>query len=293
MAFNIVLRTLFPLLLLLISVSSAPAATGKPYPLIKNSAAILKDFIPAGWKLGDQAIGDLNNDGKADIAAIIEGPDIVLENRACDEGRKKASGLFPYDPDRENPEQINGAILNPSWPRILIILFANKTGGYQLALQDNNIIPRHNEGGMFDPVGGLSAEDALQIRRNSLFLLVSGGTAWRWYISSQFRYEKRTWRLIGYTHFLEHIHTKSEHRYDYNLLTGKLIVYTRDEKGKRPGCIFCLQGEKCSHGKGCEEGFTRPTKMTTIKRIKKKKPLTLQEFHCMSYNDQIIPWVIP
>jgi hypothetical protein len=47
------------------------------YPFIQASAMSFEDFIPKGWVVFDSASGDLNKDGKADLALVIQHKDSV------------------------------------------------------------------------------------------------------------------------------------------------------------------------------------------------------------------------
>jgi hypothetical protein len=249
----------------------------------------MEAFVPQGWMVNEDATGDLNGDGRPDLALIVEGPEKRLENLNCGADRQKVTGLYRADQDYvDGAVRINGVEMNESYPRILLILMARKEGGYRLALRNNTIILRENEGGMFDPV----TLDSLDIRRGSLFLGYYAGTAWRWGITAQFRLRDGKWRLIGFNRSHDHTMSKAETYYDFNLLTGRLHIFTRDESGKRPGCVSCLQGQPCPHDSQCIEHMYRPAKFSTWIKGVKREPVFLPDFRCIWSRNGIIP-VVP
>ncbi len=278
------------LLTSLFTLITLPALAGSAerlsYPDIPQTGNTMEAFVPQGWMVDEDATGDLNGDGRPDIALIVEGPEKRLENRNCGIERKKVTGL--YRANREYVDgmiQIDGVEMNESFPRILLVLMARKTGGYQLALRNNTIILRQNEGGMFDPV----TLDSLDIRRNSLFLGYYAGTAWRWGISAQFRLRDGKWRLIGFSRSHDHTMSRAESFYDYNLLTGRLNIFTKDESGKRPGCVSCLRGRPCVQDLQCGEHMYRPAKFSTWIKGLKREPVFLPAFRCTWSRTGIIP----
>jgi hypothetical protein len=102
------------------------------YPVIQSSGKTLTEFIPSKWFIKDSAQGDLNGDKAAEIAAVLEYKDTIMEPRP--DGYK-----------------------NEGAPRILIILLKNKTSHYNLLLQNNTFITRYGEGGMSaDAYGDIS-----------------------------------------------------------------------------------------------------------------------------------------
>lgn len=263
------------------------AAEARPYPVVKETGATLGAFVPEGWQVMAEAGGDLNGDNKPDLAAIIQGPKEVWENRNCGADAGKQGRFFPYAAEQEEDieKTIGGVEMQAAEPRILVVLLARDGGGYVKALQDNRIILRRREGGMFDPV----SMDSLRIGRNSLYLSYYGGSAWRWGISAQFRLEKGGWRLIGYGRDSFHAVSEAKLEYDFNLLTGNLGIHSQDEHGKRPDCIPCIEGEVCPSVDECGNGYFRPQKKTVWKKVSKPAPLLLQDFYCLQHNNDILP----
>jgi len=156
----------------------------------------VEDFVPENWEIIERIEGDLNKDGLADIA-------IVIENGL---NRKKEMGNPYLCPDWENP-----------CPRSLLILFQKEDGGYELSIKNDKIIMLSNEGGIWgDPFEGI------RVDRGSLVIYFYGGSNWRWSLSYRFRFQDDDWYLIGKTE--DSYHSSDPETVflneDYNYLTG-------------------------------------------------------------------------
>ncbi len=90
------------------------------------------------WSIKDSAIGDLNEDGRPDMAVVLEYADTVTEIR-------------------------NDSIENTGKPRILLVLLHDVNGqGYHVVVQNNTFILREGEGGMVgDPYGEISIKNGI------------------------------------------------------------------------------------------------------------------------------------
>jgi hypothetical protein len=100
------------------------------YPRLPSHGAGAEAFVPAGWRLEFTRTGDLNKDGR---------PDIVFVLRMND-----PRNVVRHDAMGQNPLDTN--------PRILAAAFAQEKGGYHIALQDHELIPRHDIPTMDDPL---------------------------------------------------------------------------------------------------------------------------------------------
>lgn len=119
-------------------------------PRLPETGSKLNDFIPEKWEIIDSVELDYNKDGIADYVG-------VLETESVD---SKAS------------------------PRILFAIASDKADSYHLDFQDNNLIRRRDEGGVFgDPYMPMTAEGT------SFTTHAYGGSAWRW--SEDFTYTFR------------------------------------------------------------------------------------------------------
>ena len=157
----------------LIALSAFPAAAA-PAARVPASGAAAKDFAPPGWVLERQAAGDLNRDGRPDLAMIFLEPDPAH-----------------LEPRSRNAFEMLGA----GNPRILAVALAHPEGGYRLAAADAAFLPRRtgpnglSEGSMLFPAGSLAIDRGrLRIRFERT----------RGYTSFALRWQKGAFRLIGY-----------------------------------------------------------------------------------------------
>jgi hypothetical protein len=125
---------------------------------IPSVGKAIKDFIPANCDTLGMAIGDLNKDGKNDIA-------LALFNKAENE--------------------------NSDAERLILVLFKTATG-YSVAGKSANVLMCKGCGGIFgDPYAGI------EISKNVLTVHHYGGSAWRWSDDLKFRYQNTDLYLIG------------------------------------------------------------------------------------------------
>jgi hypothetical protein len=94
--------------------------------------------------------------------------------------------------------------------------------------------------------------------------------------------------LIGYTDSWYHNILRDRTEYDYNPLTGKLLITATDEKG-RPGCYSCMPGENCPAKGRCEKGKRQAKREETWLKTKKKPLVPLDKAHCRFHSDTILP----
>lgn len=248
----------FVLALMLVALAAMPAAAGFTYPDLPSSGVTLKDLVPDGWRVMAEAKGDLNKDGRNDIAAIIERTEAVQHARGC--GREE------FD--------------SSAAPRILLIAIA-RDGGYRLAASETGLVLRSDEGGVWgDPF------QSLEISRGTVVLSHYAGSAWRWGTVQRFRSQSGDWYLIGQTDSSHHTVSREATVYDYNLSTGKVMITATDAEG-HPGCRRCLKGEPCGQSKGCSKAETRAAKKVTWKSVPRDGLPTLNHVACA----EILPFV--
>lgn len=143
-----------------------------------NLKASYKSFVPKNWTILEKVQGDLNQDGQADIALIIEdtNPDHFVAN----------AGL-------------GTDVLNTNERKLLVLL--KQANGYQLAAR-NSTLP--TEGDVESPclADPLGESEALSIQKGVLKIhlhyWLSCGS---WYVTNHiyaFRYQDHTFKLIGY-----------------------------------------------------------------------------------------------
>lgn len=181
-------------------------------PVINQEGKTLESFIPEGWSLmkNGSVKGDLNNDGMDDIAAIFE----ANENMP-----------MPATASTDTIAATNTTVeLTQVKPRILVICFANKGGGYTLSTQASHGILRADESSATgDPIA------YLKIRRSALYVGYVGGDADKnhWEVVARFRYKNDDWYMVGYNKSNYIAATSQVIKNDYNAMTGKMRVMTK------------------------------------------------------------------
>ncbi len=101
------------LMIFILLVWASPARTeGFPVKSLPSVGNPLSDFIPSGWIVGDQASGDLNGDGIADMAAIVvQGGPAFDINKADDEPQRALIVLMGKDKGKFTLAGINDKLL--------------------------------------------------------------------------------------------------------------------------------------------------------------------------------------
>jgi hypothetical protein len=195
------------LLLLLAAAAAAQSPGDAPvppvtYPVIAQRAPALTGFVPQGWLLETQALGDLNGDKLPDAALVLRMND--------------PANLVPSDWDPDQKYDSN--------PRMLLVLLADRGGAYTLAASDHALIPRIENQNQDDPFDGVAiANGALKVK---LRLFMSAG-GWRMGEAAfTLRWQDGAMRLIGYdANWVERNSGKVE-EVSINYLTGRKLLKT-------------------------------------------------------------------
>lgn len=109
--------------LLLLPPAPQDALPAVSYPVLASTAASARGFVPRGWTLETSVAGDLDGDGKPDLAFTLHmaDPANVLKNE----------GGFCGETIDTNP-------------RILAVALAQPKGGYRLVVQNHALVPRRD-----------------------------------------------------------------------------------------------------------------------------------------------------
>ena len=172
-------------------------------PVGALAAPAVQDFVPQGWKLTQQAAGDLNGDGRADKVLVLQ-----QQNTA----------------NWRDNEALGAPRLNLN-PRTLLVLW-NTPQGYREAVRNTTLLPSENSEDtpcLVDPLD----EGAISIRKQvlvvNLHYWLSCGSYSVNHMQYKFRYQQGAWPLIGLD-----VNSSSRNSYDteqssYNFATGKAL----------------------------------------------------------------------
>lgn len=137
----------------------------KEAPQLPETGRRLEDFVPEGWEIWDSVELDFNEDGISDYISVLQA---VMTDE---------DGYLTYQLE---------------YPRILFAIASAGEEGYRLDFQDENVIRKRDEGGVFgDPYQPLTAEGT------SFSTHTYGGSAWRWSEEYTYAYREGTWWLVS------------------------------------------------------------------------------------------------
>lgn len=201
-------RLLICLFICLHSVYAQDDDPDVPKATIPHLPATAKDargFAPHGWIVQVQAAGDLNADGRADLAFVLHGTDPKLIVHS--------EGFGVEDLDTN--------------PRIVCVAFAQPDGSYKLVAQNHALIPRWTERNMDDYFG---EEGSLSVARSAVSVgLHYFANAGGWDAGSTiftFRWQHGRFEMIGYENDDLKRNTGEEVNTSINFSTGTKIVKT-------------------------------------------------------------------
>jgi hypothetical protein len=176
------------------------------YPAINKAANKLDELVPSGWGIIDSATGDMNKDGLADAAIVLQYKDSVSMKN-------------------EDGHTVR------THPRILAIAFQKSSGGYELLQQSNTFIKKDDNPAMEDPFVDVAINKGVLDIRFRQFATIGS-----WYVTNfsyKFRYQQGELTLIGADRNSFHRSSHDYDNYSYNFLTKKRErVEGNDNEGK-------------------------------------------------------------
>ena len=172
-------------------------------PVGALAAPAVQDFVPQGWKLTQQAAGDLNGDGRADKVLVLQ-----QQNTA----------------NWRDNEALGAPRLNLN-PRTLLVLW-NTPQGYREAVRNTTLLPSENSEDtpcLADPLQEGDIGIRKQVLVVNLHYWLSCGSYSDNHMQYKFRYQQGAWPLIGLD-----VNSSSRNSYDteqssYNFATGKAL----------------------------------------------------------------------
>ena len=174
------------------------------FPSLPDRAADAAGFVPAGWRLEASASGDLDEDGRSDLALVLRMTD--PRNIIANEG-----GLC-------------GETLDTN-PRMIAVALASRSGGYHLGVENGELIPRRNNACAEDPFG---APDHIVIEHKTVRIylerLMSAGGWDAGTTSFSFRWADGDLQLIGFDYSNVQRNTGALSLLSINYLTGRAKI---------------------------------------------------------------------
>ena len=181
--------------------TSAACAQQVQYPAIKRKAQHYTNFVPPGWEIRDGTTGDLNKDGLADKALVLE--------------RSNKHGMT------DEQDSTDSAL-----PRMLVVLFKLPGNqGYVLSAQSNSFILTHDDPETDEPLAGIYIVDRgvlridFQYNRSDSHDDISTS-------AYKFRYDGRHFVLIGADISITGRMSFTFQQYSYNFLARKGVFTT-------------------------------------------------------------------
>ena len=176
------------------------------YPSLPKHGASAQAFIPQGWKLETQQIGDLDKDGQDDLLLLLR-----MDN---------PQNIIKHDGLGQNPFDTN--------PRILAVALSGGAGKpYALVLENHTLIARPMDPVLEDVLaefGGIAIErGALKV---ALHLFSSAGSWATGLTTYRFRHGRSGFELIGFDRSTTGRGDGSQEEISINYLTGKIKIAT-------------------------------------------------------------------
>jgi len=192
------------------------------YPSIPRAVANAEEFVSPGWLIASKAEGDLNRDGRADVAMAL-----WTEQAAQAKTREEMLEAPSYR---------------------LVIAFSEPKGGYRLVTDIKSLLEAPDGWGNLDPL----AADDLRVVRGSLDIsrqLLRGHYRYR------FRWTNGAIRMIGYDYGGSNGHCVTVTSINY--LTRKAVVETEalDETGEARRFVRRIKKPPVSIEEASAEGF--------------------------------------
>lgn len=169
-------------------------------PTYVIAESTFKHLTPKGWTILDSAQGDLNKDGRSDLALIIE------ENN-------------PKNIQKDSDDRtIN---LNPRH----LLVFLNQNNAYQL-ISRNQTLPTENNAESSCLLDPLAESNGIKINKGLLtiefsYFMACGGWEWPRHTYT-FRYQKQKMQLIGFDYNSFHRASGEQSASSYNFSTLKV-----------------------------------------------------------------------
>ncbi len=185
-----------------------------PAPAIPMQAATAEGFVPTGWKVLQQAVGDLDGDGRADLALVVQND-------------RQPEALSGFSEDGEQGRKF--------WPRVLVVALAETSGsGYRQLMANSAFIPAHQFRSLDDVLEGESMAISKGVLSMSFHQFASMGTWSMGNTDYKFRYRDGAMMLIGMERYTIHRASLEYSQTSINFLTHRASVAAGNDNEDTP-----------------------------------------------------------
>ena len=185
-----------------------------PAPTIPAQSATAEGFAPTGWSVLQKAVGDLDGDGRDDLALIVQND-------------RQPEALSGFNQDGEQGRKF--------WPRVLVVALADANGaGYRQLLANAAFVPPHQFRSLDDVLDG----DAMAISKGVLSVsfhqFASMGSWSMGNTDYKFRHRDGAMLLIGMERYTIHRATLEYSQTSMNFLSHRASVTAGNDNEDTP-----------------------------------------------------------
>ena len=185
-----------------------------PAPTIPIQAATAEGFAPTGWTVLKKVAGDLDGDGRADLALILQ-------------NEKQPQALSGFNEDGEQGRKF--------WPRVLVVALADTNGStYHQRLANAAFVPPHQFRNLDDVLEGESIAISKGVLSVSFRQFASMGTWSMGTTDYKFRYRNGAMALIGMERYTIHRASLDYSQTSINFLTHRASVTAGNDNEDTP-----------------------------------------------------------
>jgi hypothetical protein len=214
-------RLLLPMLWVALTCASSPVVAQDeapdallPAPAIPAQSATAEGFAPTGWSVLQKTSGDLDGDGRVDLALIVQND-------------KQPEALSGFNQDGKEGRKF--------WPRLLVVALADANGpGYHLLLANAAFISVHQFRSLDDVMEGEPMAVSKGVLSVSFHQFASMGSWSMGNTDYKFRYRNGAMPLIGMERYTIHRASLAYSQTSINFLTHRASVAAGNDSEDAP-----------------------------------------------------------
>lgn len=185
-----------------------------PAPSIPTQAATAEGFAPTGWTVLQKAAGDLDGDGRADLALILQND-------------QQPDALSGFNQDGEQGRKF--------WPRVLVVALADaNVSGYRRLLANAAFVAPHQFRSLDDVLDGEAIAISKGVLSVSFHQFATMGSWSMGNTDYTFRYRDGAMPLIGMERYTIHRATLEYSQTSMNFLSHRASVTAGNDNEDTP-----------------------------------------------------------